>query len=86
MAFAYRQIMARCAAEHGVTVDDILGRSTRADILAARHAALLACHAAHPQVSAHRLSEWFSKDRTWARSALVRLTGSYEPKTTARAA
>ncbi len=86
MASAHREIIARCAAEHGVTVDDILGRSTHPRILAARYAALAACHEAFPGESAHRLSEWFRKDRTWAWQGLRRLAGTYRLSRKARAA
>ncbi|KMO34294.1 hypothetical protein [Methylobacterium aquaticum] len=87
MAFTYRQIMASAAAEYGVTVDDILGRSTQADILTARYAALAACRAAHPHVSETRLSSWFEKDPSWAAYALRRLAGRTPTEArTARAA
>ncbi len=86
MVVTHRQIIAKTGADHGVTVNDILGRSALPDILAARYAALAACHEAFPNAGAQELSAWFRKDRKWAWRWLRRNGLQRRTKTIARAA
>lgn len=54
-----RQIIAAVAKEHGLTHDDVVGKSRNVNIVAARHEAIEAVHRARPKLSLNGIARYF---------------------------
>lgn len=74
-----RQIMARCAAEYGVTVDDILRRDRTQRITWARQEAMRQVRATYPTVSLPWVAKHFQRDRSTVQHALGRAKPTRQP-------
>lgn len=69
-----REIIISVAAKHGLTYDDIVGRSRRFDIAAARKEAMKMANSLRPEMSMSELGRQFKRDHTTILSALGRLS------------
>lgn len=74
MKVPVRQIIISVAAKHGVTYDDIVGRSRRVGIVAARKEAMKMANSLRPEMSMSELGRQFKRDHTTLLSALGRLS------------
>jgi chromosomal replication initiation ATPase DnaA len=60
-----RQIIANVASKHGLTHDDVVGKSRKANIIAARHEAIGEVYLARPHLSLKGIARHFgNKDHT----------------------
>ena len=66
----HQAIIARVAAWHGLTKEDILGASRKDPIVNARHDAMVAVHLAYPMITYSALGRLFKRDRTTVYYAL----------------
>lgn len=69
-----RQIIDSVAAKHGLTYNDIVGRSRKVDIAAARKEAMKMANSLRPEMSMSELGRQFKRDHTTILSALGRLS------------
>lgn len=69
-----REIIISVAAKHGVTYDDIIGRSRLRHVVKARHEAMKMAHNLRPEMSMSELGRQFKRDHTTLLSALGRLS------------
>lgn len=68
-----RQIINEVAEKHGVTYEDIIGKSRKANIVAARHEAIEAVHRARPKLSLNGIARHFgNRDHTTIFHALTK--------------
>lgn len=68
-----REIIISVAAKHGLTYNDIVGRSRRFDIAAARKEAMKMANSLRPDLSMPQLGIQFKRDHTTILHALGRL-------------
>ena len=73
------QIIKQIAAEHNVSLDEILGPRRQPPLVAARHAAMAAVYLAKPHLSLPVLGRYFHRDHTSLLSALRKM-GVYQPR------
>lgn len=74
MKVPVRQIIDSVAAKHGLTYNDIVGRSRRFDIAAARKEAMKMANSLRPDLSMPQLGIQFKRDHTSILYALGRLS------------
>lgn len=58
------EVIAAVAAKHGLTSDDIIGRSRKLNVLAARKEAMRMAHSLRPDLSSPQLGRIFKRDHT----------------------
>lgn len=74
-----RMIVAKIAAEHGLTVDHIMSRSRFGQVVEARHAAICAIVRLCPQRSYPEVGRFFGLDHTSIMHA-VHVSGEFVPR------